>query len=76
MQINLLDTSCQDSVKFFNQTPRHPYTWRGTFGFKAPHGVVHGFLGATSYFLFKKERVEWPATPFGLEVVRPPPVAK
>jgi hypothetical protein len=39
---------CQDSVSFFNGMSRHPYTWHGTCGFKAPCGVVPEFLDATS----------------------------
>jgi hypothetical protein len=39
---------CQDSVSFFNGVPRHLYTWRGTYGFKAPCGVVPEFLDSTS----------------------------
>jgi hypothetical protein len=30
--------------------------WRGIYGFKAPYGVVHGFLGATSYLKKKKKK--------------------
>jgi hypothetical protein len=39
---------CQDFVSFFNGVPRHLYTWRGTYGFKVPRGVVLEFLDATS----------------------------
>jgi hypothetical protein len=36
--------------------------WRGTCGFKAPYGVVHGFLGATSYLKKKKTKNQKPKT--------------
>ena len=62
-QINLLGTSIKIMFRFLNETPRHPYTWCGTCGFKLPRGVVLEFLGVTSYFLKKRERESCVAKP-------------
>jgi hypothetical protein len=47
-EINSLDTFVRIPLVFLTECHVTPYTWHGTCGFKAPCGVVLGFLGATS----------------------------
>jgi hypothetical protein len=46
-QINPLGTSVRILLVFFNGVPRHPYTWRGTCGFKEARGMLPEFLDTT-----------------------------
>ena len=42
-QIKPLGTSVKIMLGFFNEVPCHPYTWRGTYGFKALRDIVPKF---------------------------------